>query len=84
MLCHVGEVWSHSILHHQMHRVLTGAPALRSVVNVGEGMAGLVLLPLQHYRKDGRVLRGLRRGTMRCLKGLTVETLSATHKVGHM
>jgi autophagy-related protein 2 len=65
-----------------MHRVLTGAPALRSVVNVGEGMAGLVLLPLQHYRKDGRVLRGLRRGTMRCLKGLTVETLSATHKVG--
>lgn len=82
LLQHVGASWAQDVCHKQLHRIVTGAPPLRSVVRVGEGMADLVLLPVRQYRKDGNLLRGLRKGTVRCLKGLTVETLNATHKVG--
>lgn len=50
-------------------------------VTVGKGVADLVLLPVEQYRRDGRVLRGLRKGTQSFLRAVTVETLHTSHRV---
>lgn len=50
-------------------------------VTVGKGVADLVLLPVEQYRRDGRVLRGLRKGTQSFLRAITIETLHTSHRV---
>ncbi|CAN0273885.1 unnamed protein product [Discosporangium mesarthrocarpum] len=47
---------------------------------MGKGVADLVLLPMKQYRRDGRVLRGLRKGTQSFLRTVTVETLHTSHR----
>lgn len=57
-------------------------PALMSdQVTVGKGVADLVFLPVEQYRRDGRVLRGLRKGTQSFLRAITIETLHTSHRV---
>jgi len=77
----VMDSWVLDVTQKQLHKFLTGSPPIRSVVNIGSGMADLVLVPLQQYRKDKKLLRGIKKGTLRCLKGLTLETLHASHKL---
>lgn len=48
---------------------------------MGKGVADLVLLPMEQYRRDGRVLRGLRKGTQSFLRAITIETLHTSHRV---
>lgn len=50
-------------------------------VTVGKGVADLVLLPVEQYRRDGRVFRGLRKGTHSFLRAITIETLHTSHRV---
>lgn len=74
----VRDSWLRDVTQKQMHRILMGPSAIRSVFNVGAGMADLVLIPLREYRKDGRLLRGLRKGAVRCLRNITIEALNAS------
>lgn len=55
--------------------------ALFAQVTVGKGVADLVLLPVEQYRRDGRVFRGLRKGTQSFLRAITIETLHTSHRV---
>lgn len=48
---------------------------IRSVVNVGSGVADLVLLPISQYKKDGRVVRGLQKGTTAFVKSTATEAV---------
>lgn len=48
---------------------------------MGKGVADLVLLPVEQYRRDGRVFRGLRKGTQSFLRAITIETLHTSHRV---
>jgi autophagy-related protein 2 len=48
---------------------------IRSVVNVGSGVADLVLLPIAQYKKDGRVVRGLQKGTTAFVKSTATEAI---------
>ena len=41
----------------QLADVISGVAPIRSVVNVGSGVADLVLLPIAQYKKDGRIVR---------------------------
>lgn len=70
--------WVSDVTQKQIHRILMGPSAIRSVFNVGSGVADLVLIPLRQYRKDGRLLRGLRKGAIRCLRNITIEALNAS------
>lgn len=45
------------------------------MVNVGSGVADLILLPLEQYRKDGRVTRGVQRGTTSFMRTTAMEGL---------
>ena len=74
----VRESWLRDVTQKQMHRILMGPSAIRSVFNVGAGMADLVLIPLREYKKDGRLLRGLKKGAVHCLRNITIEALNAS------
>lgn len=45
------------------------------MVNVGSGVADLILLPIEQYRKDGRVARGVQRGTNSFVKSTALEMM---------
>lgn len=44
-------------------------------MNVGSGVADLVLLPIAQYRKDGRVVRGLQKGTTAFVQSTATEAI---------
>ena len=44
-------------------------------MNVGSGVADLVLLPIAQYKKDGRVVRGLQKGTNAFMKSTAMEAI---------
>ncbi|CBN78544.1 ATG2 Autophagy-related protein homolog [Ectocarpus siliculosus] len=73
--------WVQDITTNQLHKFLAGTTAVRPLVTMGKGVADLVLLPVQQYRRDGRVLRGLRKGTQSFLRAITIETLHTSHRV---
>ena len=58
-----------------MVEVISGVAPIRSVVNVGSGVADLVLLPIAQYKKDGRVVRGLQKGTTAFVKSTATEAI---------
>lgn len=59
----------------QLVDVISGVAPIRSVVNVGSGVADLVLLPIAQYRKDGRIIRGLQKGTTAFVQSTAVEAI---------
>eukprot|EP00903_Cladosiphon_okamuranus_P020010 g18380.t1 len=73
--------WVQDIASNQLHKFLAGTTAVRPLVTVGKGVADLVLLPVEQYRRDGRVFRGLRKGTQSFLRAITIETLHTSHRV---
>ncbi|CAN0414463.1 unnamed protein product, partial [Ectocarpus sp. 13 AM-2016] len=80
-LAAVLQSWVQDITTNQLHKFLAGTTAVRPLVTMGKGVADLVLLPVQQYRRDGRVLRGLRKGTQSFLRAITIETLHTSHRV---
>ncbi|KAJ3347216.1 autophagy- protein 2, partial [Kappamyces sp. JEL0680] len=52
-----------------------GLSGMKTLVNLGSGIADLVLLPIEQYQKDGRIIRGITRGTRSFLKATTKETV---------
>ncbi|BBH09554.1 autophagy 2 [Prunus dulcis] len=70
----VGE-WLEDISQNQIHKILRGLPTIRSLVAVGAGAAKLVSLPIESYRKDKRVLKGMQRGTIAFLRSISLEAV---------
>lgn len=69
------DIWTPDVKANQLADVISGISPIRSVVNVGSGMADLILLPIEQYRKDGRVARGVQRGTNSFLKSTALELM---------
>ncbi|EEF43703.1 autophagy-related protein 2 isoform X2 [Ricinus communis] len=67
--------WLEDISQNQIHKVLQGIPTVRSLVAVGTGAAKLVSLPVESYRKDRRVLKGMQRGTIAFLRSISLEAV---------
>lgn len=59
----------------QLVDVISGVSPIRSVVNVGSGVADLVLLPIAQYKKDGRIVRGMQKGTTAFVKSTAMEAI---------
>ncbi|KAK4049710.1 autophagy- protein 2 [Microbotryomycetes sp. JL201] len=72
----VQEIWTPDVKANQLADVISGIAPVRSVVNVGSGLANLVLLPIEQYRKDGRIVRGLQKGASSFAKQTTLEALN--------
>jgi autophagy-related protein 2 len=51
------------------------------MVNVGSGVADLILLPIEQYRKDGRLARGVQRGTNSFVRSTALEMMKLGAKL---
>ena len=70
-------VWINEILEKQLHHIAAGInmPPVRSITNVCNGAADVVLLPLHQYKKGGKVGRAARKGAVSFLRTMTTEAL---------
>lgn len=75
--------WITDISQHQIHKCVASVsmPPVRSISNVGSGAADLILLPLEQYGRDRRIVKGIKRGAHSFLKTMTIETLNTASKV---
>ncbi|THG98961.1 hypothetical protein EW026_g3308 [Hermanssonia centrifuga] len=71
----LNDLWTPDVKATQLVEVISGVAPIRSVVNVGSGVADLVLLPIAQYKKDGRVVRGLQKGTTAFVKSTATEAV---------
>lgn len=69
------DIWTPDVKANQLAEVISGVSPIRSVVNVGSGVADLILLPIEQYRKDGRVARGVQRGTNSFVRSTALEMM---------
>ncbi|KAI8811104.1 ATG C terminal domain-containing protein [Cladochytrium replicatum] len=67
--------WVYHVRDTQVPGVLSGVTGVKSVMNLGTGIADLILLPIEQYRKDGKFVRGIQRGARSFAKAATMETL---------
>ncbi|KAH9854243.1 hypothetical protein C2E23DRAFT_754086 [Lenzites betulinus] len=71
----LNDLWTPDVKATQLVEVISGVAPIRSVVNVGSGVADLVLLPIAQYKKDGRVVRGLQKGANSFVKSTAMEAI---------
>ncbi|CAG8759270.1 21522_t:CDS:2, partial [Racocetra persica] len=71
----LGAAWLPHITNTQVPNVVSGVAPIRSLVNIGSGVADLILLPIEQYKKDGRIIKGLQKGTQSFAKATTMEAI---------
>jgi autophagy-related protein 2 len=71
----LNDLWTPDVKANQLVDVISGVSPIRSAVNMGSGVADLVLLPIAQYKKDGRIIRGLQKGTNAFIKSTAMEAL---------
>ena len=69
----LNDIWMPDIKRNQLPGILAGLAPVRSLVNVGESMKNLVVIPIREYRKDGRVVRSIQKGALSFAKTTTTE-----------
>ncbi|TIA90557.1 hypothetical protein E3P99_01510 [Wallemia hederae] len=69
------DTWTPDVKANQLSDVISGVAPVRSLVNVGSGVADLVLLPIEQYRHDKRIMRGLQKGGSSFARNAGMEAL---------
>ncbi|KAJ2625222.1 autophagy- protein 2 [Coemansia sp. RSA 1358] len=77
----LGRAWLPHLAQTQIPGVVSGLTPLRSLVNIGSGVADLVILPIEQYRRDGRLVQGIKRGAQSFARTTTLEALQLGAKV---
>ncbi|KAK6522503.1 autophagy- protein 2 [Arthrobotrys megalospora] len=80
----LNNIWMPDIKQNQLGGVVAGVAPLRSLVNIGTGVRDLVKVPIMEYRKDGRLVRSIKKGTQHFVKtsGSEVARLGAKLAIG--
>ncbi|KIJ16946.1 hypothetical protein PAXINDRAFT_162541 [Paxillus involutus ATCC 200175] len=71
----LNDLWTPDVKATQLVDVISGVAPIRSFVNVGSGVADLVLLPIAQYKKDGRIVRGVQKGTKAFMQSTAMEAI---------
>lgn len=71
----LNDLWTPDVKATQLVDVISGVAPIRSMVNVGSGVADLVLLPIAQYKKDGRIVRGVQKGATAFVKSTAIEAI---------
>ena len=69
----LNDIWMPDVKRNQLPGVLAGLAPVRSLVNVGGGVRDLVVIPMKEYRKDGRIVRSIRKGALAFARTTTSE-----------
>lgn len=75
------DIWTPDVKANQLADVISGVSPIRSMVNVGSGVADLILLPIEQYKKDGRIARGVQRGTNSFVRSTAMEMMKLGAKL---
>lgn len=75
------KTWAPNIQQTQLSGLLAGLSPFRSIVNIGGGFKDLVAVPIKEYRKDGRLIRSLQKGTSKFAKTTGYELLNLGAKL---
>ena len=67
-----------------MPRILGGVGPVHSFLQLFQGLVDLVWLPIDQYRRDGRVMRGLQRGANSFTTSSAMAFLELTNRVVQM
>jgi autophagy-related protein 2 len=59
----LNDIWVEDVIRNQLPVVLSGIAAMRSLVNIGTGFRDVVAIPVREYRKDGRIVRSIQKGS---------------------
>ncbi|KAK6457982.1 autophagy-related protein 2 [Scheffersomyces xylosifermentans] len=70
------EIWAPQVQQTQIAGILAGLSPVRSIVNIGSGVKNLIAIPISEYKKDGRLLRSLQKGTQSFAKTTGYEILN--------
>ncbi len=71
----LNDLWTPDVKANQLADVVAGISPVRSLVNVGTGVADLVLLPIAAFQKDRRFLKGAKKGANSFMKSTALETI---------
>ncbi|KAE9409647.1 hypothetical protein BT96DRAFT_953466 [Gymnopus androsaceus JB14] len=77
----LNDLWTPDVKATQLVDVISGVAPIRSIVNVGSGIADLVLLPIAQYKKDGRIVHGVQKGTTSFVKSTAIEAIKLGAKL---
>ncbi|KAL2157654.1 hypothetical protein VTH06DRAFT_5135 [Thermothelomyces fergusii] len=80
----LNNIWTADVKRHQLPGVLAGLAPVRSLVNASSGFRDLIEIPIREYRKDGRIVRSLKKGATAFAKttGTEVVKLGAKLAIG--
>ncbi|KAJ1680026.1 autophagy- protein 2 [Spiromyces aspiralis] len=73
--------WLPHVTRTQMPRLVSGLAPLRAVSNLGSSASDLIFLPLQQYKKDGRIVKGIQRGAKSFAKSAALGMLDLGARV---
>jgi autophagy-related protein 2 len=71
----LNDIWTDDVKGTQLPGVLAGLGPVRSLVNAGTGFRNLIEIPIREYRKDGRLVRSIRKGATAFAKTTGVEAV---------
>ncbi|XP_040831039.1 autophagy-related protein 2 homolog B isoform X2 [Ochotona curzoniae] len=73
--------WLNDIKKNQLPGVLGGVGPMHSLVQLVQGLKDLVWLPIEQYRKDGRIVRGFQRGAASFGTSTAMAALELTNRM---
>ncbi|XP_047512068.1 autophagy-related protein 2 homolog A isoform X1 [Pieris napi] len=76
--------WLSDIKRHQLPGLLSGIGPMHSLLQIITGIRDLVWLPVEQWRRDGRLVHGLRRGAASFTARTAVAALDITARILHL
>ncbi|KAM4664267.1 autophagy-related protein 2 homolog B isoform 2-T2 [Discoglossus pictus] len=73
--------WLTDIKKNQLPGILGGVGPMHSLVQLVQGLKDLVWLPIEQYRKDGRIVRGFQKGAASFGTSTAMAALELTNRI---
>jgi autophagy-related protein 2 len=77
----LNDIWVADVVGKQLPTVIQGLAPIRPLVNVGKGLLQLIVVPIEEWQKDGRVVRGIRKGIFAFAKTTSSEVARLGGKI---
>lgn len=78
---HVLNEWLQDLKKNQLPSILGGVGPMHSLVQLVQGIRDLFWLPVEQYRKDGRIVRGIQRGAHSFTTSTAMAALELTNRL---
>jgi len=79
----LNDLWVGDVVRNQLPVVLRGLGPVRPLANVGGGVRQLIMVPMEEYQKDGRILRSIRKGASAFTRTTTSEAARLVARMAH-